>query len=219
MKYTLIILLFLPTVLFGQKPSDLELWTGGTVNFKFNKLLSLDVTEQVRFNNNISSYKKSFTQVGLKINLPKGFGIVPAYRFNVEAGGVLDHRLSLDGTYKWDKKGFPLTVGYRMRFQHKFIDTKTYWRNKVKLGWKLSKLVDPFMAYELFFRFNGKNEFRVSRFTVGLDWRITKRFYVSTYYRLQDDIFVKNPERQHIIGLMLDYKFRPKKKSNQSSIE
>lgn len=91
-----------------------------------------------------------------------------------------------------------------MRFQHQFISSKTYLRNKIKIGYNLSKLVDPFIAYEAFFRFNTKNEFRVSKWKFGLDWKINKRLDLTTYYRFQDDIFIKKPEGQHIIGLMVD---------------
>ena len=110
------------------------------------------------------------------------------------------------GNYNWSKKGAPLSFGYRLRFQSLLGNNKTYVRNKLKFEYNLSKLVDPFMAYELFFRLNGKNEFRVSRITLGLDWRITKPLHLTTFYRLQDDIFIKNPERRHIIGVTLDYK-------------
>ena len=208
-KYLLLLLFILPFSLIAQRPTDLELWSGGTVNFKFNKKLSLDLREQIRFDNNISTVKKSFTELGLKIKLGKRFGLKPAYRFNIKPGATFEHRLSFDGNYKWSKKGFPLILGYRMRIQHKFINPKTYLRNKFQVKYKLSKLVDPFTAYELFFRFNGKNEFRVSRLTVGFDWRITKNFKISTFYRIQDDIFVNSPERQNIIGLMANFKLRP----------
>lgn len=78
--------------------------------------------------------------------------------------------------------------------------------------------MDPSVAYELFFRLNGRNEFRVSRITLGLDWRITKQFEMTTFYRLQDDIFVNSPERQHIVGLMLAYELDLKKR-RKSRIE
>ena len=68
----------------------------------------------------------------------------------------------------------------------------------------------------MFFRLNGKNEFRVSRLTVGLDWKITKKIEVTTFYRLQDDIFIKAPERQHILGMMLTYKLKAKKTPTSS---
>ncbi len=211
-KLFLTLALFFSFILSAQKPADVELWTGGTINYKLSKRLTLDVVEQVRFNNNVTTYKKSFTNVGLKIKLNKRYSVKPSYRFIVLPLTSFEHRVQLDGFYKWSKKKFPLTFAYRMRIQHQFISPKSYFRNKITVGYKLSKLVDPFLAYEIFFRFNGKNEFRVSRITVGLDWRINKRLYLTTYYRLQDDIFVKNPERQHIVGVLLDYDLKKKKK-------
>jgi len=218
-KYLLVLIFIIPLKLMAQKPSDLELWVGGRVNFKFNKTLSLDVLNQTRFDNKISTFDKTFLDFGLKIKLGKHFGLKPAYRFSMGAGNKFKHRVALDGTYKWSKKGFPFLIGYRMRFQQELFAKKTYLRNKIKVGYKLSKLVDPFLAYEIYFRFNKKNEFRVSRLTLGLDWRITKKLHVASYYRIQEDIFIGSPERQHIIGLMIDYKFRPKKKVHVSNID
>ncbi len=218
-KFFLLLLLIVPLLSLAQRPTDLELWTGAKVNFKFNKKLSLDFREQIRFDNNISTYKKSFSELGLKYKVGKSFSIKPQYRLSVRQGSVFRHRISLDGNYKASKKGFPLIFKYRIRFQHRLFDPKTYWRNKLTLKYKLSKLVDPFAAYEVFFRFNGRNEFRVSRFTAGLDWRVSKNFEITSYYRLQDDIFIKSPERQHIIGLMVEYKIRKKKKRTAPSLK
>lgn len=209
--YYTLLLVVLPFCLIAQKPSDLELWTGGTLNFKFSKNFSLDVTENVRFNNSISTYKKSFTELGLKIKLNDKFSIKPSYRAILGLNSSIDHRIFFDGNYKLNKKGFPLSLSYRMRVQHQFVSAKTYLRNKIKLGYNFTKLVDPFVAYEAFFRFNSKNEFRVSRLTFGLEWRINKKLEVTSYFRLQDDIFIKNPERQNIIGLMVEYKIRSNK--------
>ena len=207
-----LIIIVIPFNILAQKPTDTELWTGGTINFKLTKRFALDVSEQVRFDNNISSYKKSFTNIGLKIKLNKHFSLKPSYRFIALPISTFDHRVSLDGYYKWKKKKIPLSFSYRMRFQHQFVSSKSYLRNKLTMGYNLSKLVDPFFAYEIFFRFNGKNEFRVSRFTLGLDWKINKRVGLTSYYRLQDDIFIKKPKRQHIIGIMLNYKIKSKKR-------
>lgn len=193
---------------FGQRPADYELWTGASLKFKLSKKLNLSVAEQVRFNDTISSVKKSFTEIGLKYKIANGFSLKGNYRLIVPPGKTILHRIAIDGNYSWKKKGYPLSVNYRLRLQHQFGKQRTYMRNKVKLDYNLTKLVDPFVAYEVFFRFNGKNEFRVSRLTVGLDWKITKKFEVSTFYRLQDDIFIKSPERQHVLGLVLAYKFK-----------
>lgn len=207
-----ILSIIIPVCLNAQKPTDVELWTGGNLNVKLSKMFSLDISENVRFNNSVRSYKKSFSELGLKIKFSKKISVKPSYRFILGTNNTIDHRVLFDGNYNLKKKDSPLDLSYRMRFQHQFISSKTYLRNKIKIGYNLSKLVDPFIGYEAFFRFNTKNEFRVSRWTFGLDWKINKRLGLTTYYRLQDDVFIKKPERQHIIGLMVDYKFKPKKK-------
>ena len=183
------------------------------------KPLSFDIQEQFRFNDTISTLYESFTELGIKYRLGKGFSFKGNYRYIVDYGGKNDHRLALDFNYSFDKKGFPLIIDYRLRFQNVMGRSKTYVRNKIGLTYKLTKLVDPYMAYELFYRFNGKNEFRKTRFTIGLEWRIMKELHCSTYFRVQDDINVKNPERQKIIGLTLNYKLKLKKNNTAARAE
>lgn len=209
MKYTILVVLFflVSQFSFGQRPSDLELWTGGEVGIKLSKKFSTSLAGQVRFDDTISALKKSLTEIGAHYKLGKRFSIKGIYRFTFPPNQTMQQRVAVDANYSWKEKGRPLSVKYRLRYQHVLGDTRTYVRNKIKFDYNLSKLVDPMIAYELFFRLNGKNEFRVSRLTIGLDWKITKQLELTTYYRLQDDIFVKSPERQHIIGLLMAYEF------------
>ena len=220
MKYIYITLFFslLPLVSFSQRPTDLELWTGAELEFKLNKKFSVSISEQVRFNDRVSSLKKSFTQVGMDYKIGKRFSLSGNYRFTFSPNENVSRRIALDANYKWKEKGKPVSIKYRLRYQNVFGGQRTYIRNKIKFDYNLSKLVYPSVAYELFFRLNGRNEFRVSRITLGLDWRITKQFEMTTFYRLQDDIFVNSPERQHIVGLMLAYELDLKKR-RKSRIE
>lgn len=214
MKHGIIFLVFVSISLFtvSQKPTDYELWTGGSFQLRINKPLSIELTEQFRFNDTISSLYKSFTELGIKYRFGKGFSAKGNYRYSVRSNSKNDHRLALDLNYSFDKKGFPLIIDYRLRFQNVMAGNSTYLRNKLGLTYKMSKLVDPFAAYESFFRFNGKNEFRTNRYTVGLDWRLMKELHLKTYFRIEDEINVKNPERQNVIGLTLDYTLKVKKK-------
>ena len=154
--------------------------------------------------------------MGVKFKLNKHFSFATKYRYIAVPIKKNKRRLSFDMYYSLKKKHFPLSFKYRLRMQDtkKFNSTKQntdYWRNKFTLGYNISKLVDPFIAYELYFKFDNKNEFRVKRFTFGLDWRLNKRMDLTTYYRLQQDINVKRPEKLNIVGLNFAYNISLKK--------
>lgn len=198
----------------AQKPSDLELWTGASFQYRMSKKWSIAIEEQFRFNDTISSLQKSFTEAGLKFRLGKGFAIAGNYRYSVYRTSANRHRVSGDLSYGFDKKGFPLVIDIRSRFQYTFNQNRTFLRNKIALSYKLSKLVDPYIQYEAFFRFNGKNEFRINRYTLGLDWRLMKELNLTTFFRIEDEINIKSPTQQKIIGLSLDYTLKYKKKKD-----
>ncbi len=200
----------------GQLNTDTEFWLGGTVKFKLSNSLKLDIQEQFRFNNNASSFSSSFTEVGLKYKVNKILSFKANFRHNVKANKKNRVRGSIDMNLNLSKKQFPLSLIYRLRFQNTNVlnSTKRYTviRNKIGLKYNASKLVDPYASYELYYRLNGKNEFRTKRLTLGLQWRLLKELRMTTFYRLQTDINVKNPDRSHIIGLMFTYNLDVRKR-------
>lgn len=202
--------------------TDNELWTGGTYKLGITKKVRVEFEEQFRFNNNLSSYNNNFTELRLRYKFNKHFAVKGNLRHTIRYKDFNRRRFTIDAYYNWEKKSFPLRFQYRLRLQDSRVfqtGKKTnYIRNKFSLEYNLTKLVDPFIAYEIYYRLNQKNEFRVSRFTMGLNWKLNKQIDLSTYYRLQRDINIKKPQAQHIIGLMLTYSMKLKKKEASSSI-
>jgi len=203
----------------AQTINDNQLWTGGTFGLKLNKKFSVSLREEFRLDNNMSSLKTDFTELGVKFKLNKHFSFAHRFRYIDVPNKKNKRRLSFDAYYSWKKKDFPLSFKYRFRFQDtkKFNSKKQandYIRNKFTLKYNASKLVDPYFAYEIYFRFDGKNEFRKTRITLGLDWRLSKKMGLTTFYRLQNDINVKTPTRLNIVGLTFAYNLSLRKKSN-----
>tara|TARA_B110000285_G_C15029883_1_gene566134 strand:+ start:343 stop:993 length:651 start_codon:yes stop_codon:yes gene_type:complete len=204
----------------AQVPTDNELWMGGALDLKLNKKWSVGLKEQFRINNNISTLNQTFTGLYGKYKINKYFGLRGNYRFVARPQKNNKTRISLDALAHWKKKDFPLSFGYRLRLQRAVIsgakNTRSYIRNKFSINYNLSKLVDPFIAYEIYFR-PDKKEFRVSRLTLGLDWKLNKRMELTSFYRIQRDINVKKPARQNIIGVMFTYNTSWKKLTNKKS--
>ena len=187
------------------------------MKLKLNKKFSLSLREEFRFGNNISTHQNNFTEIGVKYKLNKHFSFVPRFRYAQVPLRGNKKRISFDTYYTWKQKGKAISFRYRLRLQktNKSYSNKEpsdYLRNKFHVGYNASKLVDPFFAYELYFRFDQKNEFRRNRYTLGLDWKVNKQLGITTYYRIQNDINVKRPEKLNIIGLSLSYNMALNKK-------
>ena len=208
----------------AAQSTDHELWTGASFGLKINKKWSASIEEQFRINQNISNLKQALTELGVKYKLGKHFALKGYYRFVGKPQKNNKNRLAIDLLANYKLKSIPLRFSYRLRLQNTVTansgNTKKYIRNKFGLSYNLSKLVDPFVSYELYYR-RAKSEFRVTRLTLGLDWRLNKRMSLTTYYRIQNYINVKNLRQRNIIGVMFAYSTsvkKLKKKKGSSSI-
>ncbi len=72
----------------------------------------------------------------------------------------------------------------------------------MEINYNLSRLIDPFVAGEMYYRiWNKPNELQKYRLDFGLDWRLSKKSALTTFYRYQKEINVNNPVSDHIIGI------------------
>mgnify|MGYP001602111876 CR=1 FL=1 len=215
-RYVIGLILLMPAhFLFGQT-TDTEFWTGGTINLKMHKRFSGQAEQVFKFNDTISHFKSAYSELGLKFKMGRIFSIAANYRYIENPPTKNAQRFSVDFIFNFGKKKFPLSLQYRLRLQHeiRFSNRKTedYVRNRFRLGYNLCKLVDPYFSCEPFFRLNGKYEFRVARYTIGLDWRITQNLQLTSFYLFQKDVNINRPDKNHIVGLMISYDIRTYKK-------
>lgn len=188
---------------------DTELWTGGTLKIEFTKKLRLEVEQQYRFDDNVSTLDNTFTEMGLRYEFTDWFDAKGQYRFTVNDEARNENRLSLDLSFAWNIDDNPLEFGYRFRAtdtRTSYTDEKsTYLRNRFSVDYNLSKLADPYFEYESFYKLNDKMEFRTNRYTLGLEWKINDEAEVETFYRVEDEFNTSQRELVHIIGLSISY--------------
>ncbi len=221
-NFLLVLLTLSTTVIQSQLITDTELWQGNTLKVDLSERFRLDIGQQFRLHQTVSSLKNAFTEFGLKYKINNSFSIKPGYRVILQGNDLIRDRYQLDVKYKWKKQDFPLSFGYRARFQQVVERLTrrqfTHLRNKAYASFNLSKVVDPFVTGELFFRFNNRNQMDRARFTIGLEWKLTSDLNLETYYRFQRELFIDNiPEGDHIIGLMLAYKLKGKKEDDEKA--
>ena len=218
LRNLLIIYLLLPIWLSAQTEDsgrDNELWTGATLKASFHKKWRGEIEQQARFNEDISEFKNTFTEIGIRYKLHKFVAVKAQYRYTIRNDKNDRQRLSGDLLFNWKKKKFPLRFQYRMRFQDtKEVESQrkfTFIRNRGKIEYNLSKLVDPYFLTEFFYRFNERNEFRAIRYSLGLEWRLSKEIDLATSFTSQREINVNSPGKENIFALRLSYTLDLKK--------
>ena len=145
--------------------NDIEFWSGANVKYDLSKKFRIDLEEQLRLDNNITQFKTVFTQLGVRYRLHRYIRIGTAYRFIIRSNEIR-HRISGDIIFRYRKKKFPLRVNYRIRLQKTFQNntSRNYLRNKLRVGYNATRLVDPYIAGELYYRiYNMPNEFQKYR--------------------------------------------------------
>lgn len=202
-------ILSLPIFTSAQN-TDYELWSGISAQIKAGKKNKFTVEQQFRFNDTLSSFKNTFTAVSWRLKLSKRFSFKTIYRLTIVPEKNNHGRISTDLTYRWSKKKFPLRIKNRLRYQRRstFNSDKraSYIRNKLTFDYNASKLVDPYVAGEIFYRLDSKNEFRAWRVNSGLSWRLNKRLNLNTYYQFELEFNAQENNRSHLIGIDLIWK-------------
>jgi hypothetical protein len=189
--------------------SDNQLWTRATLKFRVNKNLRFDVEEQARFNNDISRLKITLTEGSIVYDLTKKITVKGNFRYICDPYSHNSYRYSGDFSYDFSKKGFPLDFKYRLRLQRDIEEhtreSGSYFRNKFSVDYNLSKLVDPSIAFESYFKLSYVNRFSTNRYIAGLEWRLFKNVDLETFFMYEDEFGEKNPKTNKVFGVGLSY--------------
>ncbi|MFZ4547907.1 MAG: DUF2490 domain-containing protein [Bacteroidales bacterium] len=193
---------------------DAGLWTSFSIETKLSKKISAGLTQELRFNENISEIGTAFTEAGLSYKLNKHFQIAANYRFTqkhrTDDNYNLKHRLYVD--IKYNKKVKPLQFTFRSRFQDEFSNpghspdaaiAEFYLRNKLNMEWDLDKPFAPYISVELFSPLSYPREFLFDniRSSAGIEYSLTKKQKFDIYYMIQKELNVSLPEIDFIIGI------------------
>lgn len=204
--------------------SDFGAWTTFSLEKKINKKFSANITEELRFFQNLNRFNLSYTNVGLSYKWNKAIKLSLVYRFiqkyTEESYVSWRHRIYIDLQVK--QKYYPLTVVYRSRLQSQVRDFNSsidgkiperYWRNKFDVRYEIGRFWSPYIAAEFRYQFiNDRNKeanskFNRGRYYAGVQYQYSERTTLDFYFMNQREFNVNNPERNYIIGAEWDYSF------------
>ena len=122
---------------------DNESWT--SIGFERNLPYSLELEfeQELRLNNQLSTFKQTFSEVSISYEVFDGLKIQIPYRYAVFENKI-KQRLSFGGSYKYSFK--PVSLKYRTKFQRTNEDgelPEELIRNKFTIEYKLGKRLNP----------------------------------------------------------------------------
>ena len=200
MKLILIYVLLL-NFTFGSNENQ----TWSSFNFKFDAPFStkLNIEQSLRFEDNLSHFKQTFTELSLSYKINDLINIYIPYRFSIYKNKT-KNRISFGSSIKLNKK--KIRTKYRLKFQNVKEPDKTIeitFRNKFTISYKINKKVIPFIAYEIFNpyeqRMMGIDETRI---LLGSQIKINKKRYIKFYYiHKKEDLLKAKNNSLYILGL------------------
>ena len=204
-KWLLSLFLFIPCV-YGA--DDNESWTSIGFERKLSSSLKLEFEQEIRLEDQASTFKQTFSDVSLSYKVFDGLRIQIPFRYSTFKDKI-KQRISFSGSYKYSFK--PMSLKYRTRFQRTFEKNETpedLVRNKFTIEYKMDKNIEPYISSELFHSYNEDpvqlDEYRIS---FGLRVDIMENSSIKIFYIFKkEDLTKSDPDEINVFGLAYSFK-------------
>lgn len=197
----------------GAQVNDAGLWLTIKIEKKITPDFSLLLSEEVRFDENITELGTFYTEIGADYDIRKWMRASLSYRFKnrkmISNQYGTSHAWFADLMFK--KKFKPVIVQFRTRVKGEYKQTLTdeddkvheyYSRNKLTVKLDLDAKLVPFIFSELYVPLNYKKGLMIDKvkYCAGTEYKFNRRHSVELYYLIQKKYNVKVPETDFVIG-------------------
>ncbi len=240
MNYTLhkilvIGILFLSSLDVLAQNSDImpdrsaESRTGAELRYYPTRNLKLSIEQQLRFDDNISVFDKTYTEINARYRFWNQLDLGIGYRYiflndnhGQEQGIEKYYRIHYYISHQFEFNRFEMKNRIKFQNRKEILDNsidcleeiRNCWRVKSSLNYNIKRCkFDPFLSAEIFLPTNQwenklHNRYRLS---IGADIKLSKKQKISVEYMFDHEIKSWNPEIFHII--QINYIFSIKRKS------
>jgi hypothetical protein len=234
MKRRIVLLLgLLPVLVFtihAQRTDDFGVWTTFEVEKDLGKKWSVNGELEFRGREDMTEVGRWAVRVGGDYKIVKNLKVGVAYQFQYfhdleYADFQPRHRLigSIQGKQKWGR--FTFTLRERVQGTYKDdsdrvkksgkidtykMDPEWTWKNRLKVAYDIPKSkFTPAASFETFYQLNNPdgNEFSALRYTLSVDYKLSKkhRFSLSGIYN--HEMNVKDPVDRYVVELGYMFSF------------
>lgn len=223
-RLLLIVLLSFSVGAFAQSERATDF--GGIVSAEAEAGLSgpfaLSAEEELRFDHNCTQFDRWLNSVGVNYNClhnRMNIGVTADYIRRHNDKGYYENRgrLGLQVTYteEWRRFKFQLRSKALATFfdertgEHR-VNPRLYWRNRLKATYQYPNSRFRYaLSTELFWLTNDPQGSYLDnlRTVLSVDYRLSRRYYLSAFARMDNDLQVKEPVDRFYIGLTFKAKY------------
>lgn len=205
--------------LFAQADyiDDAAVWVGFNLEKKLTDKIYLQLSQQNRITENVSTYGRGNIDVGVTYRFTKNIRLMGDYvylkRPNPDHSFTNEHRLYAALVLKKEVGRWDFSYRNMVQMRMKNIYTSEegkipqyFERNKLSVKYQLNKYFSPYVSGELFYPFNQTKNKRLKkvRTTIGLDYKINRKTNVEVYFLYQHELNAFNStNRDFVYGVSL----------------
>jgi hypothetical protein len=201
--------------------TDFGTWLSFELTKEITKKFDLEFEEEIRIFEKFREINRFGTSVGGSYSLNKyvkgGAGYTWLYRHDVK-DQLWENRqryyIYLRGRFEVGR----ITFSLHEKFQSTYCDSsvpgfdyspENYLRSRLQAEYDLKgNKATPYIGAEMHYQLNNPdgNEIDDMRYTLGIDFPLTKKLGMDTYLRMDQEMNVKNPVNLYLIGINLKMK-------------
>ena len=182
----------------------------------------LSVEEELRFDHNCTQFDRWLNSFGVDytcLHNRMNIGLMADYIRRHNDRGYYENRgrLGLQVTYTEDYHRFKFQVRSKVlgtffdeRTGEHRVNPKVYWRNRVKVTYQpMNSRFKYALSAELFWLTNDPKGSYVDnlRTVLSVDYRLSRRYSLSAFARMDNDLWVREPVDRFYFGLTLKAKY------------
>jgi len=187
---------------------DNQSWTSVGFEKKLPYSFKLQFEQELRLDNQLSTFKQTFSEFSLSYSVFKGFKIELPFRYMAYKDKT-KQRVSFSGSYKYSFK--PVSLKHRTKYQRTYEKgeiPEELIRNKFSIMYRLNKKIEPYVSGELFHLYNTENDqFDEYRVSLGVAVDLPGKNSIKIFYIYKkEDITKSSPDEVNVFGLGYKYK-------------
>ena len=186
---------------------DNQSWTSVGFEKKLPYSFKLQFEQELRLDNQLSTFKQTFSEFSLSYSVFKGFKIELPFRYMTYKDKT-KQRVSFSGSYKYSFK--PVSLKHRTKYQRTYEKgeiPEELIRNKLSINYRLNKKIEPYVSGEFIQLLNVQNyPLDETRFSFGLTYKLPKKNSIKIFFTLKnEDKTKKNPDEIGVFGLSYNF--------------